>query len=493
MSYKHGVYGVSEASNYKSETSIGTLPVYIGSMPIQRININGAAEYDYSAYINKPILISSYKEVRNLGIYSDDWSAYTLGEAIRAHFMNSDEVMAPIVLINVLDPTSHVGESAVTKTVPINKEGKSYVGYIDDPLCSLDEMTITADGVQFAEGEVTYAYDGDAVKISISKTDLKVSSISATYKQISFKASDVRATAFETAVNAVDDVEAVIGLLPTILCAPEFSKIPENHDIMIQKAIDKAAQKWNLVCVTDIPASADVNTKELAIAWKKTNQYNSKYEKVCYPKVANGDHTFHLSTMATFRMMLTDAENDNIPYVSPSNKILDVDRAVLDDGTSVFFKEYEANELNAAGITTINFVKQRLRLWGPHMANYDYASLSSIKPEDRFDLQIRMLGYILNYLQYNHTEEIDESFTPSDRDSVINSAQTWLDSLVALGALLYARISFDTTVNDTESLENGDLIFDLDITYPINAKSITFRGKYTRTGVVLLLTEEGDE
>lgn len=492
MAYKHGVYGEAHASNYRAEETIGTLPVYVGSLPIQRINANGAADFDYKEYINKPMLIESYKQVNGMGIYSDDWDAYTLCEALRAHFMNGDDVAAPIVLINVLDPTKALAAEATTATVSVNKEGKAFVGYIDDPLCSIDDMAITADGVEFASGDVTYAYDGDRVMVSIVKEGFDKASVSASYKRIDFDAADLSASDFQSAVDAVDIVEPVTGMIPTILGAPTLSKIPELHDIMIQKAKDKAAEKWNLICVTDIPASAGVNTKDLAMTWKKENAYNSKYEKPFWPRVENGGYLFHMSTVAAAKMQLTDAENGNVPYESASNKVIPADKVVLDDGAVIFMKESEANELNAVGISTVNFIKQTVRLWGSHMGNYDHAKISSIKPEDRFDVQIRMLGFILNYLQYNYLDEVDGSFSRKDIDNIKNSAQTWLDSLVNDGALLYAEINFDEAYNTVEDLEAGNITFDLEVTYPVVAKSITFRAMYTRAGLVVL-TAGGEE
>lgn len=489
--YLHGVYGVAESSSYEAVKSLTTLPVYIGSLPIQRVNKTGAGGFDYTPYINKPILISSYRDVKELGIYSEDWDAYTLGEAIRVHFMNSDNIVAPIVFINTLDPSLHLKAEAVTETVNLKKEGTSYVGVINDPLCSLDDMAITADGVEFAEGELSYAYDGDAVKISIKKDGFTATSVTASYKQIEFSAKTFTVTEFKKAVDAVDYVEQIAGLVPTILCAPAFSKIPALHDLMVQKVIDRAAEKWNMVCLSDIPASAEVNTYEKAIEWKNTNQYGSKYDKPCWPRGSNGGYMFHLSTITAFTMQLTDIENDGIPYVSPSNKVIDIDKIVLDDGTVLYIKESEANKLNEVGITTVNFIKQTMRLWGSHMANYNHANVESILPEDRFDVTVRMAGFILNHLQYNYIDEIDESFTPKDIDSLVNSIQTWFDSLVEAGALLYATITFDGDANPTDNLANGDILFDINVTYPVIAKSLTFRLQWTKAGLSLLT--EGSE
>ena len=490
--YKHGVYGEVEASNYSGSVAQGTIPTYIGSLPIHRINAAGDASFDYSKYVNTPILISSYREIKDLGIYSDEWSAYTLCEALKAHFTNGQEVIAPIILINMLNPSTDIASAATTTTVSMSKEGTSYIGYINDPLCCLDEIAITATDVTFSAGEVTTAYEGDRVKITVKKSGFNKTEVSASYKKINFAVDDVETTAFDAALAALDNIEPITTYLTNVVVAPCFSEKPDFHELLIQKVITMAAEKWRFIAVSDIPSTSTVNTIEKAKAWKKSNQYNNKYDKVCWPAAAGGDKIYHASVLAAFLMQRTDYDNNDVPFVSPSNKILHfIDRVCLADGTTMYIKEYEGNELNKVGITTFNFIRQNIRLWGSHMANYDFMNLSMINPEDRFDVSIRMSIYLLNYLMYNHLNSIDESFSKKDIDSITNSAQTWLDSLVNEGMLLYASIRFDEASNSEEALMDGNITFDLEVTYPVCAKSITFRLQYTKTGLTTLFSTGG--
>ncbi|UTW68683.1 hypothetical protein KHA80_14405 [Anaerobacillus sp. HL2] len=54
------------------------------------------------------------------------------------------------------------------------------------------------------------------------------------------------------------------------------------------------------------------------------------------PKVKLGDEVYHLSTQMAGVIGRTDAEYDDIPYKSPSNRNLQANGAVTDDGTEVF-------------------------------------------------------------------------------------------------------------------------------------------------------------
>ena len=474
MAYKHGVLGERKSASGVSNISQATVPVYIGSLPVQRITGG------FSDYVNKPILITSYRDVNALGLYSDDWNTFTLCEAIHAHFVNTDTPTGPIVLVNMLNPDEMQASEAVTATVNLIKEGTSYVGYIEDAKCIVDELAITADGTTFSDGEITYSNQGDKVKIEITKTGFNATSVTATYKTVEFKVEDVTAEAFQTAIDAMDVCEQITGYIPNILGAPQLSEVPELHDLMVQKAIDKCAGKWNFICVSDIPSS--LKTFDEVKAWKNTNNYTHMLDKVFYPKATKNGKVYHLSTLAAYTMQSIDAENEDVPYESPSNKVINADNIVNDEGV-VYMFEHQANEYNAIGITTAIAARGEIRIWGPSMANFNFDNLKNIPAEERFDICVRMSCYLFNYLQYNHLDAIDTSIGPKDVDEIQNSVQLWLDSLVNDSMLLYATIEFD---NDTD-LASGDIVFSLNVTYPVVAKSITFKLLYTDRGLVTLV------
>lgn len=110
MAYKHGAYG-ELIPTQEALPLLGaiTLPVYIGTAPIDTLE-------SYESLVNAPIMVYSYEDAKEKLGYSDDWEKYTLCEAMYAHFKNSIENIGPIILINVLDPKTHIGEEAVAAT-----------------------------------------------------------------------------------------------------------------------------------------------------------------------------------------------------------------------------------------------------------------------------------------------------------------------------------------------------------------------------------------
>ena len=108
--YKHGVY-TSEVptSIIPAVNTTAGLPVVFGTAPVHLATARAQA--------NRPMLAYSYAEaVAGMG-YCKDWKNYTLCEAIYSQFALYN--VAPVVLVNVLDPAVHktaVSDSEVTFT-----------------------------------------------------------------------------------------------------------------------------------------------------------------------------------------------------------------------------------------------------------------------------------------------------------------------------------------------------------------------------------------
>ena len=108
--YKHGVYtGETPTSIIPAVNTTAGLPVIFGTAPVHLATDRAQA--------NRPMLAYSYAEaVAGMG-YCKDWKNYTLCEAIYSQFALYN--VAPVVLVNVLDPAVHkeaVSDSEVTFT-----------------------------------------------------------------------------------------------------------------------------------------------------------------------------------------------------------------------------------------------------------------------------------------------------------------------------------------------------------------------------------------
>lgn len=479
--YKHGVYGEKGSESNVVDTTQVTTPIYIGTAPIFRLDASKLA--NIKIFKNTDVamaLITSNKDVKNLNLMSDDWESYSLCEVFDVHFKH-DKPIAPFIIIT---PLGKLAAETKSQSIALTKSGTSYIGYLDDAKATIDNMAISVASATLGTGDVSYGYDGDRIKIVITKENFNANSVEVSYRQIATSKMDV--ATFKKCLEIADRAESVTNRIPNILCAPQYSSEPQYHDLMMQKALEKIDEKWNLVVASDIGQSDGIAA---AIAWKKTNSYNGVLEKVCFPKLGYAGKKYHMSVIWTAAVQNIDMEYDNIPCKSASNTAVFADSIISNiDDTVMYFSEAEANELNKNGIMTAITTKGQIRLWGSHMGNYDFENLSNIAIEDRFDVAVRMSAYIQNYLQYNHLDEIDESITRKDIDSIINSVQMWLDSLVNEGKLLYATVEFDAD----SDLANGDIVFHVNVTYPCVVKSITFKVIHTNKGLsVFTTTGEG--
>lgn len=150
MAYKHGVY-TSEVATSLLAPIEGTagLMVVVGTAPVNMLA-------DPAAAVNKPLLVYSYKEAVEAVGYVGDFAQYTLCEAISAAF--SVVGVAPMVLINVLDPAKHTSDIQET-TIQIN-DG---VAVLEQVGVLLDELTVKAENSPLTAGEdytTTWNEDG---------------------------------------------------------------------------------------------------------------------------------------------------------------------------------------------------------------------------------------------------------------------------------------------------------------------------------------------
>ena len=317
--------------------------------------------------------------------------------------------------------------------------------------------------------------------INITKAGFSASTCTATYKRVDTATTP---TAFETALGKLDICEVSTGVIPTVVAAPKFSKDPTYHVKMITKANSKISGKWGFVCVSDIPTATNADVAS-AITWKNTNGYTSRLDKVCFPKVSLTGIAFHLSTLAVVTMQQIDTAAEGVPYISPSNKAIYADSAIL-DSAPIYIDEPTANSLNTVGITSVNIVKGSLHLWGNNMANY-LSTDATILPENKQDASIRMMIYMQNFLQYNYMDEIDGPIARRDIDSIIASVQQWMNSLISDGMLLYALVNFVAESNSTGEMVDGNFVFDIATTTTPNAKSVTFKLQYSLAGLNSLM------
>jgi len=486
MPYKHGNYANIIASQAQlPPVGATTLPVYVGTAPVQQLAST-------TGKINSIILVNSFEEAKAALGYSDDWALYSLCEAMWAHFKSPLGSIGPIVLVNVLDPDTHnaagtpeVFGSAAEQTPLVNN--KAYMTSKDVILSSVSAVDGAAGAMVLGtDYTVTYQSDG-RVLFTLVDTETTLP-ITVSFDEIAAVTStDVigeydAATGDRSGIYLIDLVEQETGLPPILLSAPGWNATAAVRNALVTK-VQNINGHFDATAVTDLDASAATPTIDDAVDWKDTNTYSSIFEKTGWPLVKSSDgKVFHMSTIIIVTKQKTDYGRDNVPSASPSNRQIDAVALVLADGTTVLkYDETQANTLNAAGITTAVYRGGVFRLWGPHNSNYVYGQ--DIDAKDLFDCSIMMAQHLKNQFYLRYLKDVDYPFDRRKVDTIINDAQIWLDSLVADGHLLYAKVQFLPKDNDTASLVAGDFTFDVQHTSTPPGKSITFNIQYTDDGL----------
>lgn len=291
------------------------------------------------------------------------------------------------------------------------------------------------------------------------------------------------ATEERTGIKVLDLVYEELNLVPSIISAPGFNHIP-SVEVALKTACSNISGRWDTIYVTDID-STTADTIAEAKTWKTTNGYNSKLNKTCWPRVKMGEKILWMSILAIVRTLQTDDDNDGIPYETPSNKQLDITGLIVGTDKALKLTITQGNSLNEDGITTSIYNGGRYVLWGPHMANYKYGT--DIAAEDIFDVNIRMNLYLLNDFKVRYAYLVDSPIDRNDVDSILNTEQIKLNSLISDGKLLYGAITFNPKNNLTSDLVQGDFAFDTAVTNTPPGKSLTNRIQYTSTGLSTLV------
>lgn len=279
-------------------------------------------------------------------------------------------------------------------------------------------------------------------------------------------------------VTGLELIEAIyprLGVLPGIIIAPKYSTNSAVASVMKAKAklINEVFKATAIVDLDTETAASYTQASEL----KNNSNMIDTALFVTYPKVALDGVQYHLSTQMASLMNRVDGNHSGIPYYSPSNNNLQCDSTVRKDGSEMWLGLPQANYLNGNGIiTAINFAGG-WKLWGNRTSAYP----TNPDVKDNFIPIRRMFNYISNSLIISFWSRIDNPMNRTLVESVVTSANIWLDSLTAAGALLGGRVEFNMNDNNTADLLDGVLRFRIMMSPPPPARKIEWIQEYDVT------------
>ncbi|WP_100406672.1 phage tail sheath family protein [Bacillus solitudinis] len=453
MAYEHGITILENPTSIQQPVeALSSIQVVFGTAPIN------LAE-DMSLVVNEPILARTFDEAKRKLGYSDDWEKYTLCQSMDATFKQMK--VSPIVFVNVLDPATHK-EAVASLLIPVvNQESK-----IEQEGILLGSLVVKS-----SDGLTTYIKDTDYIANFNTKGHVIISvlsggSISGTELQVDFDKLNPTAVTnadiiggYDSATNTYTGVETVtliypkLNVVPTILLAPGFSHHSEVGAIIVAKS-QKINGSFNASTVLDVTGV----TKENAITNKETNLYDDKSSIICWPKAKIRGKTYWYSAIVAARMARTDAENESVPFKSPSNKRISISAMVNDNGQEVFLDQVQGNVLNAKGIiTAVNM--NGWRIWGNNTAAFDADAGEVMDPKDRFIAVRRMFDWWGNSFIQNYFDKVDDSTNYRLIESIVDSENIRANGFQARGQIAGARIEFREADNPTSQILDGKIQF----------------------------------
>ena len=458
--YKHGVYVSEVPTKVIPPVRVDCgLPVVIGTAPINM------AKEDLAP--NTPKLIQNYEDAVKYFGYSDDFENYTLSEFIYSQFVLYG--IGPVVLINVLDKEKHKKAGKVKDLVIENGKGK-----IDEKGILPESLVIKSQDKTFKLGEdYTIIFEKEIVEVVGVSEAFKDATYTITYNVLDpsmiTKADIIGGVDVNTGkrqgLELVEEVYPRFGLVPGLILAPGYSQNSDVAAIMKSKA-NSVGGLFRAMTLCD--ADADLLKDELT-PFKNKNNVTDKSQILCYPKLGLGDKAFNFSTHLAGVINRTDYDNGSIPYVSPSNKTLQIDKTLIKDNEVILSLD-DANYLNSQGVVTAHNFNNGWKTWGNRTAAYP--GITDIK--DSFIPTRRMFDWVGNTLILTFWQKIDNPMNKRLIETVVDSANLWLNGLTAQGVLLGARVEVLKDENPITDLMDGVIKFHVYMTPPSPAREIDF-------------------
>ncbi len=464
MSYRHGIYidelptGILPAVQVES-----ALPFVVGTAPIHLTE-----EADLSDKINRPVVCYSYDQFVAAFGYSADWSKFSLCEFAKVYFGLYN--VGPVVILNVLDPVTN---GTAVPAADVDLVAGAYT--IDDEDAVLQSLVVKAEGGAgdaFVLGDdYTAAYDDDGQIVITRVADGTIpaadSTVSIAYKTIEgdeTAAADIiggDTSNVRTGLEAIENVYPLYAKIPTLILAPGWS-----HDATVMAAMVAKAGGYGggfkAVAIADIDStSAGADIAGEVTSWKSTNNYSDAHLIPCWPKVVLGSGTsavtYWMSSHVAGAIARTDAEKGGgIPYWSPSNNRMQCNGLVDAAGGEVILSRDEANDLNGIGVVTAINLQGQWKVWGNRTSVYP----TSTDPKDAFIPNRRMMDYPIRKRTIQ---------------TIVESQNSWLNSLQGAEAILGGRVVFSDTENPIADMIDGKVVLHLYVGLSSPAEEIVER------------------
>ena len=482
MAYNHGVKISEVPTSLLPPVSVSAgIPFIVGTSPINMTDVTN---------INRPMLFYSYDEaVAACGFVPAKADAsglkkfeYSISEFLQSQFALFG--VGPVIVVNVLDPSKH---KKTASTTSVTLDAKTGSATITETGILPESVVITGTGSAYVKDtDYVLTFDVDGNLIITSKTDVDGAFVMTTGTAMTFSADKLAPTMVtaddvtggvdvngnKTGFELIDECFPRFRLVPGLLLAPGFSSDATLAAVMAAKAAN-INQHFTAMAIIDVPTETVKQYSDVA-SWKNTNNIVDTRQAVCWPMCLLDDTVYHMSTQLAGLIGQVDADNGDVPYVSPSNKNFQMTATVLADGTQVWIAPDTGAYLNSQGIVTALNMIGGWKAWGNRTAAYP--GVTDVK--DSFIALRRMFSWIGNTLVQTFWQNVDAPLNRRQIDTITDSANIWLNGLTARQYILGGRVEYLETENPEIDVMDGIARFHVYVTPPSPNREIDFILEY---------------
>ena len=451
MAYNHGVRVLENPTSLTTpRQGTAVLQVIIGVAPVN------LAEDPYNA-TNRPKIAYSFAEASAAVGYCDNFKDYNICESVDASFRVLN--IAPIILINVLDPKTH--KKALEEQEVEVIEGQAVIetfGVLADTLRVRSgdrEMAADTDYI------ITFDDDGMAVITLVDATGINALTVSGsvidpskiTYRDIigGYNVS----TGEEKGLEVIRQIFPLLQLTPGLLVSPGWSKQP-NVGAAIAAKCTGINGVFSCEAIVDLDTTEESGARKYTdvLTVKQASGFVSNHLSVEWPCVKIGDKIYHASAIKAALTAYIDAGNDDVPSLSPSNKAVGISGLCLEDGTEVVLDEQQANLVNSFGVCTFNNFSG-WTTWGNNTAIYPTSS----DPKDRWFCCRRFFSWWGNSFILTYHERVDDYNNPRLVEAIVDDENVRGNSYAAQGKCAGAYIEWREQENTINDIMGGKMQF----------------------------------
>lgn len=447
--YNHGV-GANELATQVGEPQItlSGIPVVVGTAPVHLAK---------NPKVNEPVYAKKYEDAVDALGYSEDFEKYTLCQNIYASFVKFE--VAPIILINVLDPEKH------------RKALKEKEYTITDAQVTIDAEDVILSALEVKNGDAVLVQDTDYIAsfddnnkalLTVLDTENTTGATSLTVSGYCLDPTKVteadiiggydEETGVETGLELVRAVFPKYQVLPGTLSAPGFSK-NKNVAAMLQSKCEKINGMFDCQALIDLDTSEASKYTDVEQA-KSNIGISGKNSILLWPMLKYGEAVISYSAAMAALIQYVDAKHNGVPAKSPSNQLLGCDAVCLQDGTEVNLDEAQANTLNAIGVVSAtNF--GGWRSWGNNTACYPVNK----DPKDRWINCRRYFSWRENNFIVNTHNKVDGIPEVRQIQGIVDNENIKGSSYAAAGYCAGDKIEFRMDENPIENITNGHFKF----------------------------------